>query len=196
MPPKKFSVLFVGNSYTYYNKMPETSFTEIANAAGYEVEVTSITRGGYRLCQFADPENDEGKRLRETIAGKHYDFAVLQEQSITPITDEAQFLCGVKDVMALIDADKFIMYATWGRNDGSANLAELGLTREEMTEKLSLAYNKAANLYNADIAEVGKAFLEYSRTHDKNELYNPDNSHPSAVGSALAAEVIFKTMVK
>lgn len=196
MSPKKFSVLFVGNSYTYYNKMPENSFTEIANAAGYEVEVTSITRGGYRLCQFADPENEEGKRLRETIAGNHYDFAVLQEQSINPITNEEQFLCGVKDVMALIDADKFIMYATWGRNDGSANLAELGLTREEMTEKLSLAYNKAAKLYGADVAEVGKAFTEYSRTHDKNELYNPDNSHPSAVGSALAAEVIFKTMVK
>ena len=191
MPPKKLIVLFVGNSYTYYNKMPETSFTEIANAAGYEVEVTSITRGGYRLCQFADPENEEGKRLRETIAGKHYDFAVLQEQSITPITDEAQFLCGVKDVMALIDADKFIMYATWGRNVGCDMLAELGLTREQMTEKLSLAYNKAAQLYDMRVAEVGKAFLSYE---PRDELYNEDKSHPSALGSSIAEHVIFETV--
>lgn len=191
MPPKKFSVLFVGNSYTYYNKMPETSFTEIANAAGYEVEVTSITRGGYRLCQFADPENEEGKRLRETIAGKHYDFAVLQEQSITPITDEAQFLCGVKDVMALIDADKFIMYATWGRNVGSDKLTELGMTREQMTEKLSLAYNKAGELYDMRVAEVGKEFLRYE---PRDDLYNEDKSHPSALGSSIAARVIFETL--
>lgn len=181
---KKLQILFLGNSYTYYHDMPKTLFSELAAAGGYEVAVTQITHGGYRLCQYADPSDEEGKHLRETIEGKYYDYAVLQEQSVNPITNEAQFLEGIRDVMALIPADQFILYATWGRNDGSPDLEKLGLTREEMTEKLSAAYHKAAQLYGGRVAEVGKAFLAYP---NKDELYISDLSHPSAVGSAIAA---------
>ena len=196
MSGKPINVLFVGNSYTYYNQMPEDAFASFAREAGYEVSVTSVTHGGYRLSQFADPENEEGKRLRETIDGVHYDFAVLQEQSVTPIKNEEEFFAGVSGLMNLISADNFILYATWGRNDESPTLTELGLTREEMTEKLSLAYNSAAEKLGARVAEVGKAFLEYSKEHSKDDLYNPDMSHPSALGSALAARVIFEQMTK
>jgi hypothetical protein len=195
MEVKKLRVLFVGNSYTYFNKMPHTFFVDEAKASGYDVESTEITAGGYRLCQYADPENNHGKRLRATIDGQHYDFAVLQEQSLNPIKDEAQFLAGVEGVKALIDADKFILYATWGRNDGSPQLEELGLTREEMTEKLSLAYNKAGQIYGMGVAEVGKAFLAYAENADKDELYNPDKSHPSPLGSSIAAKVIWEEMI-
>ena len=133
--------------------------------------------------------------MRAEIKDKCYDYAVIQEQSLNPIKNEEEFLKGVRDVMGLISADNFVLYATWGRNDGSATLGELGLTREEMTERLSAAYNKAGKLYGARVAEVGKAFLEYSKKHDKNDLYAPDNSHPSAIGSAIAARVIFKQMM-
>ena len=196
MSGKPINVLFVGNSYTYYNQMPEEAFKSLAREAGYEISVTSVTHGGYRLSQFADPEDEEGGRLRETIDGVHYDYAVLQEQSITPIKNEEEFFAGVSGVMNLISADNFILYATWGRNDGSPTLTELGLTREEMTEKLSKAYNSAAEKVGARVAEVGKAFLEYSKCHDKDDLYNPDMSHPSALGSALAARVIFEQIAK
>ena len=191
---KKLKILFVGNSYTYYNQMPETSFIEEATAAGYEVEVTAVTHGGYRLSQYADPSDEEGIRLRQTIEGKHYDFAILQEQSHTPVTNEEGFLSGVRDVMKLIDADEFIFYATWGRNDGCELLDELRLTSDEMTEALSRAYNKAAELYGGKVAEVGRAFVAYAAFNDKNELYRSDASHPSALGSAIAASVIFKTI--
>ena len=68
--------------------------------------------------------------------------------------------------------------------------------REEMTEKLSLAYNKAADLNGMRVAEVGKAFFEYSKTQNKDDLYNADKSHPSPLGSELAAKVIFEAMMK
>ena len=48
----------------------------------------------------------------------------------------------------------------------------------------------------AGVAEVGNAFLEYSKTHDKDELYDPDKSHPSALGSEIAARVIFEKMIE
>ena len=192
MTEKKLRVLFVGNSYTYFHHMPQTAFTETAKAAGITVEVTEVTHGGYKLCWFADAENEEGKRLRETVAGQHFDCAVLQEQSCNPIKDEKEFLAGVAGVKALISADRFVLYATWGRNDGSKELEELGLTRQEMAEKLSEAYNKAGRLYGMAVAEVGKAFLTCP---DQDALYDPDKSHPSAQGSALAAKVIFQTVI-
>lgn len=196
MKPKQIRVLFVGNSYTFYNEMLQTFFTECAKKAGFEVEVTSVTRGGHRLAQFADAQYEEGIRLRQTIEGKTYDVAILQEQSLTPITDEAGFLAGVENVAKLISAEHFILYATWGRNDGSPNLDELGLTREEMTVRLSAAYNKVAKSVGAQVAEVGKEFLDYAEEYDKNNLYNPDKSHPSAIGSELAAKVIWEQVEK
>ena len=195
MEKKAINVLFVGNSYTFFNKMPHTFFKAEAENAGYTATVTEITKGGYRLAQFADPENEHGIRLREAINGQHYDVAILQEQSLNPIKNEEQFIAGARDVKALIDADKFVLYATWGRNDGSPHLEELGIDRLEMTEKLSLAYNKAGEQLGMAVAEVGKAFLEYAENGSKDDLYNPDMSHPSPIGSEIAAKVIFKACV-
>jgi hypothetical protein len=193
---KTLKILFVGNSYTYFNDMPNTYFKQEAENAGYKVDVSSVTSGGYRLLQFTDPEDGHCQQLRKTIEGQHYDFVVLQEQSLNPIKNEEEFLAGVKGLKEMISTDCFVLYATWGRNDGSANLEELGLTRQEMTEKLSLAYNKAAELYGMRVAEVGYAFLEYSENKNKDDLYNPDKSHPSPLGSEVAAKVILKAMIK
>ena len=190
---KKLQILFVGNSYTYYNRMPHEAFMEAAKEAGCAVEVTEVTHGGYKLCWFADPENEEGKRLRGTVAGRHFDYAVLQEQSCNPVKDEEEFFAGVAGVKGLIDADRFVLYATWGRNDGSPELEALGLTRQEMAEKLNEAYHEAGKRWGMAVAEVGKAFLCYP---DKDALYDPDKSHPSIIGSRLAAQVIFRKIAE
>ena len=171
--------------------MPETYFKEAAEQAGYDVTVTAVTMGGAYLHQFADETLEQGKNLRKAISGAHYDVAIIQEQSVNPIKDEESFINGVRDIKALVDADHFVLYATWGRNVGSSLLDELSMTSEEMTEKLSHAYNKAADLYGMRVAEVGKAFLNYE---ERNALYDPDKSHPSATGSAIAARVIFEAV--
>ena len=121
---------------------------------------------------------------------------MLQEQSLNPIKNEAEFLAGVEAVKGLIDADSFVLYATWGRNDHNADLEGLGISRKEMTDRLSAAYNKAGALFGMSVAEVGRVFWEYSEKHDKDALYHHDGSHPSPVGSELAAEVIFSEIKK
>jgi hypothetical protein len=42
------------------------------------------------------------------------------------------------------------------------------------------------------VAEVGKAFLAQP---DKDALYDPDMTHPSALGSAIAAGVILEQVI-
>lgn len=61
-------VLFIGNSYTYCNDLPEL-FGRIARAYGYNVEIRSVTKGGHKLEWHADP-NDECGAMTEAVAGK------------------------------------------------------------------------------------------------------------------------------
>ena len=49
---KKIRVLFIGNSHTYYNDMPEL-FRERAERDGFACEVTMLAHGGWRLSQHA-----------------------------------------------------------------------------------------------------------------------------------------------
>ena len=191
-------ILFIGNSYTFFHDMPTAIFAPLAESIGYSFDVTAVTRGGYRLSQFADPENEEGARLRRTVAGQHYDCVVLQEQSCTPSTDEARFLRGVADLRDLLgaQADHFVLYATWGRKEGSPQLSDLGLTRLEMTDRLALAYDRAATANGMTVAHVGCAFAAHLTEHPEDELYNPDLSHPSELGSRVAAETILGAVIE
>ena len=188
----KKTILFVGNSYTFYNDMPTAIFAVMAEKAGKAFEVTAVTRGGYCLTQFADPENEEGKRLREVIRGKHYDYVVLQDQSCQAIVNPTAFEAGIGAMKELLQAhtEQFVLYATWGRKPGSDKLEELGLTSEQMTAQLDVAYTRAGEQFGMQVAHVGKAFAAYLTQHPDAELYNPDKSHPSLLGSEIAAETI------
>lgn len=191
------NILFIGNSYTYYSDMPEAIFAPMAEAAGYPANVTSVTRGGYHLFQFADPEDEGGKQLRVAIAGNHYDVVVLQDQSSGPIFERAEFEQAVGDLMTLFgdQADQFVLYATWGRHPDSPDLAEFGFTSEEMTEKLSAAYNEVGARYGIKVAEVGKAFAARRAAHPEEDLYDPDCTHPSKLGSTVAAQTILRVIM-
>lgn len=191
-------ILFVGNSYTYYNDMPSTMFAPLAEAAGQPVQVSLVAKGGWKLSRYADPEDEGGKLLRETIRGQRYDCVVLQEQSFTPVVDPEQFFDGIAGVRDLLKdrAERFVLYATWGRKSGSEKLAELGLSSIEMTEKLAEAYDQAGEMFGMQVAHAGKAFAAYQAEHPEAELYNSDKSHPSALGSEIAARTLVETILK
>ena len=68
-------VLFIGNSHTYFNDMPEI-FAELARKKGIACEVTMITHGGWFLHQHQkEPE------VRFNILYGNYDYVVLQEHA-------------------------------------------------------------------------------------------------------------------
>ena len=50
------NILFIGNSYTYYNDL-DVLFENLCRANGKEVHAYRITQGGRKLFQFKD-END------------------------------------------------------------------------------------------------------------------------------------------
>ena len=75
----ELSVLFIGNSYTYYNSL-WTIFRGLASKAGYKVTVSSITSGGYTLEKFADDVRASDPMSDEALSGI--------EQTISSIVSE------------------------------------------------------------------------------------------------------------
>jgi hypothetical protein len=192
------SILFIGNSYTFYNDMPTAIFAPMAEAAGLPLEVTAVTKGGWKLSRFADPADEGGALLAAELAkGKKYDYVVLQDHSLRTIKNPDKFFAGVAACRDLLAdrAGEFILYVTWGRKIGSPQLEELGLTTAEMAERISAAYGEAAARYGMKLAEVGRAFLAESEAHPDVELYNADLTHPSPAGSEIVARTILKAIM-
>ena len=191
----RYSILFIGNSYTYYNDMPTAIFEKLAESAGYEVKVTAVTKGSYKLCQFADPADEYGAMVEKALKGtEKYDFVILQEQSFRPASENApDFYASVRNLSERIRATGAtpILYATWGYKAGNSNLDKYGLTNESMTWKLAAAYRAIGDELGISVAHVGLAFYDVYTAQCGIELYNADRSHPSYAGSYLAAATLF-----
>lgn len=195
------SVLFIGNSYTYYNDMPHTIFAAIAEAAGYEPNIISVTGGGWSLYQHANPMDQCGNKvmLKHLVSKNVYmfDYVVLQEQSMRPASNDlATFYDATRTLVERAKAiyAQPIMYCTWGRRSDSDYLIQAGLTNETMTWKLAASYTAIAEELDIPVGYVGLAFYEVYTGNSGIELYDPDTSHPSYAGSYLAAMTLFAQM--
>lgn len=197
---KPVSVLFIGNSYTYYGELWSV-FQKIAYSAGYNANVDNVTEGSYRLYQFADPNDTRGAVVERKLSENTYDIVFLQEQSVDPIINYERFEAGATTLYNRIkehNSDcRVILYQTWGRKTGSDTLTNngRGWTNETMTHDVRYAYAKLGETLGLDISPVGSAFFDvYSNHADTIELYNADLQHPSEIGTYLAALVHFQTV--
>ena len=186
-------VLFIGNSYTYYNDMPKL-FETLARENGKEISVDSVTKGGRKLYENLDPCDENHKIILNLTDAGRYDALILQENSLYPIKDFSAFLKGAEELISLVGAERNILYATWGRKDGSSTLPELSLTSAKMTDILHEKYSAAAEKLGASVSPVGLTFKALCEAMPTLELYNPDKSHPSYLGSAVAALCHYKTV--
>ena len=181
-------ILFIGNSYTYYNDMPKL-FAKLAIENGKEICVDSVTKGGRKLYENLNPEDEYHRQIVVLCKETDYDVLFLQEQSYFALVDFETFVEGLAGLMKLAGAKQTVLYATWGRKEGSPLLDELKLTSTEMTEQLHKAYRKAADRLGALISPAGICFKAVSERDASVDLYKPDLSHPSELGSALVAMV-------
>ncbi len=189
-------VLFIGNSFTYFNDMPYT-FLNMAKTVDPDARVESIAYGGYSLSQYCDETTEVGKLVISKIVSYEWDYVVLQEQSITPCVDADSFVSAVKKLSRIASqvGAKVILYQTWSYEKDSEKLALTGMTYDEMSEALKNAYQRAAEESGATVAPVGDAFAYVSGSEHITRLINQnDGYHPSTSGSYLAACIIFRTI--
>ena len=176
-------VLMLGNSYTFYNDMPDM----LADLLG--CEVVAHTRGGARLAEQLNPDTQMGARTQKALKEEKWDYVVLQEMSNGPITSNKSFLNSVSALCEQIRQNGAVpvLYATWAYKKDGPQMAEMDFGYEEMYEMMYNAYHEAAQKNQALIADVGKAFYELA---DSMELYTSDGSHPTKEGSEIIAKTI------
>ncbi|MCB9733789.1 MAG: hypothetical protein H6745_14410 [Deltaproteobacteria bacterium] len=187
--PRK--VLFVGNSYTYYNDLPAVVAALGAATPGAAVEVESITDGGARLY---DHWTTTG--ARERIAQGGLDDVVLQGQSVETFRGEGGFEAAAELFAgALRDAGaRGVWYATWARRDDV--VADVGVAdADTMARLIDAAYRDAAEQNPGDVeARVGAAWRIAQKAHPEVAFHVADGSHPQPIGTLLAACVILRAI--
>lgn len=199
-------VLFIGNSYTSVNKLPDV-FAEVVKSAGYKVPVIkSATPGGQTLKQHltVQPKSlaliDEGKWDVVVLQGQSQEPAIAEVSPAirTDFVDSAAALC--QRVRAKSPQVRIIFYQTWARHpdfwSGKGKDANEGVGKDaaEMQARLSLWYGNVAKANDALVAPVGDAWERNYQSKQPYRLHVADHSHPDFKGTYLAALVIFKTI--
>ena len=192
------NALFIGNSYTEVNNLPQM-VQEVAASMGDELTWRSNTPGG---CTFGQHCTNLSMNL---IREGGWDVVVLQEQSQLPSFPQAQVEVEVfPHAQRLVDSvyahspcGEPMFYMTWGRKNGDDRNAEafpvLG-TYEGMDSMLCERYTYMAQEYDASLCPVGRVWRRLRRAHPDIELYQADGSHPSVAGSYAAACAFYVMM--
>ncbi len=196
---KHYNILFIGNSYTYYNDLPEVLFSSAAESLGYDVTATRVTKGGWYLFDSANADDAVGAQVEAALSESKYDFVVLQEQSTCSILNPGKFYDGVRKLIkkARSNGATPVLYGTWSRKNGSDTLIQNGWTNESMTYMIAAAYEAIASELGIEVAHAGLAFRDIDSSEENGiELYFEDLAHPSYSGSYLAAITILAKIFK
>lgn len=189
------NVLFIGNSYTFYNDMP-LLFEKLCIQNGHDMNVNSVTHGGHKLYEFVDNHDQYTKQIDDFIKYKKFNICFLQENSTFSVLESNSFMDGVSRLIEKLSnsVDKFVLYETWGRKSGSEVLGKNNWTNKSMTFDVARAYESVSQVLGIPISHVGLNFYDIYHNHKEINLYNEDRSHPSYEGSCLAALTHYVTI--
>jgi hypothetical protein len=219
---KKLKVLFIGNSYTYVNNLPQIT-ADVAASMGDTLAFDSYTVGGY---SFRDHYFDPLSAVK--IKSEQWDYIILQEQSMLPSQPRNSFFGDSYYWAAQLDTmiaandpcSKVLFYMTWGYKNGDPNTCAnypswpYVCTYEGMDSLTNLRYRTYADttllaamgyiisaigvppVRPSLVAPVG-AVRHYIRHHyPAIELYQPDDSHPTPAGSYAGACTFYAAMFR
>lgn len=182
VPPAK--VLFVGNSFIYYNNSLHNHYRKLVSASGHQFDKPSRARsktisGGHL------PEHRGG--IPVVVAAESWDVVVMQGHSLGPISEATApaFRDAARDYAAIIrehDA-RPVFFMTW---------AYSGMP--EMTARLDAAYTRIGSELDAQVVPVGLAFETVAVERPDLALRTDDAKHPSMAGTYLAACTFFAAL--
>jgi len=193
-PRQTLKVLFIGNSYTYYNNLGDiVAGIAAADSKGPIIVPTLAVNGAATLKWHLE----NGSAQKQLQAG-HWDYVVLQEQSLlggkvvdgkTTVGDPAEFFNSIREWVRRIRSvgANPILYMTWARREPPSDAAKV-------QKQLADAYLTIGQELEVKVAPVGLAWAETRRRLRTLDLHIWDSSHPTMAGSYLAACVIFSTL--
>jgi len=196
------SILWVGNSFFYYNNSMHGHYNKLARAAEPDGRHrgTSVTISGSGLDwhDMASLLRDDGigrysfaagNRIVFNKPGKQFDAVIMMDCSQCPIHPQLApaFHETVKKDAAIIAkyGARPILFMSWAYKDAP-----------EMTAQLAEQYTIAGNANDALVVPAGLAFAKAIAKRPALELYQPDKRHPTLAGTYLAACTTYAAIEK
>lgn len=178
---KKINVLFLGNSLTYYNNLPEL-VKLVAACDSVEMTYRSISFPNYALI---DHWND-GNAQKEIMAGA-YNFVVVQQGPSSQTEGRTYLLDYGLKFDALCDQHnaRLVSYMVWPAKIRSGDFP--GVFE---------SYKLLADTTKGIFCPAGNAWLKVWENYPEFKLYGPDDFHPDYRGSLLAALVLYGSMMQ
>ena len=187
------SILWVGNSFFYYNNSMHSHVLGLAKAADPKggARATSVTISGsgldwHDMTSLLRP-NGIGRysfvgdnEIVFNKPGRQFDAVIMMDCSQCPVHPQLKdsFHATVKKFSRVIGKSgaRPILFMSWAYKD-----------KPEMTAQLAEQYTQAGNANDALVIPAGLAFAKAIAERPDLEFYQPDKRHPTLIGTYLAA---------
>ncbi len=182
-------VLFLGNSYTYFNNLPQI-VSDLATNTGDVLIFDSHMPGGYTLQDHFASTVSKNK-----ILSNNWDYVVLQEQSQRPsFAVPLAFFNAFGALKGYIKQNKpcaqVTSFMTWGYLNGDSQNCATNpsvCTYTGMDNIIRERYMDFSDVHESEVTPVGVVWRFIKENYPSINLYDPDGSHPSLAGSYIAA---------
>lgn len=173
------SILFVGNSLSYFNNLPELVRLE-AQANGITLRTTTLAYPNYAI----EDHWHDGK-VQELIQSKRFTFVVIQQGPSSQIAGRTMLIDYGKKYKELCDKNNaaLVYFMVWP-----------SLQYFHTFDGVIKNYTDAAAINAAILCPVGVEWQKYINTTAQLDYYSSDGFHPSKKGSAATAKTIVKCL--
>ncbi|MDD6189552.1 MAG: hypothetical protein PUB32_08255 [Clostridiales bacterium] len=172
-------VLFIGNSHTFFNDMPQT-FKLLAESAGVPTEVAMIAHGGKPLSWHLK----EAVEIRFALLYGRYDYVIVQQAAHTPPVPPSPEET-LKDVLTIQEMARTV----------GAEVIPTVIWAERHAPEHQSEMNRGYNLImeNSDMrcSPAGQVFMAVKNEHPEIDMYFEDGAHCSPYGSYAVACCVF-----
>ena len=181
---KTYKVLFVGNSFTFYNSGVDYHLQQMLNADKSSDSTTYIIQKIAVSSYTLQDHYNDSLTIRKIRSDK-WNKIVLQEQSTRPMTNRDLFLqyATLLDAKVKKDSASTVLYMTWPEKATPGDI-----------NSLSSAYLYVGQQIPAPVVPVGLVWESVVNTYPQLNLYYTDDKHPGLPGTFLIACTFYNSL--
>lgn len=171
----EFNILFIGNSLTYTNKLPQL-VKKNAKLKGIKINTKMIAFPNYAI-----EDHWLDGQVQKLISSKKYDFVIIQQGPSSQSDGRKMLIEYGKKYSSLckLNEAKLCYFMVWP-----------SINYYHTFDNVIKNYKDAAAINNSILLPVGQRWKDSIDSTKNNEYYGLDGFHPSIKGSQMAAKVI------